>query len=169
MSRGAISEQSSVREGASYDEVYQTGHEPEEGHSRSSKRETSTRSPDEDWENYIGEEERDEGEVEGDRVTKGDEDDTDDRALEIGSLGNLESGHTRPFILSKIWTINDFLPTMKTKIFKDLRDRYQILNHILIRLPGKFEKCYWGKTADFGMYNAMLAAGLRLPLTALHL
>ena len=134
----------------------------------SSKRETSARSPDEDWENYIGEEERDEGEVEGDRVTKGDEDDTNDRALEIGSSGNLESGHTRPFILSKIWTINDFLPTMTTKIFKDLRNCYQILNHILIRLPRKFEKCYWGKMADFGMYNAMLAAGLRLPLTALH-
>ena len=134
----------------------------------SSKRETSARSPDEDWENYIGEEERDEGEVEGDRVTKGDEDDTNDRALEIGSSGNLESGHTHPFILSKIWTINDFLPTMTTKIFKDLRNCYQILNHILIRLPRKFEKCYWGKMADFGMYNAMLAAGLRLPLTALH-
>ena len=31
MSRGAISEQSLVREGVGYDEVYQIGHEPEEG------------------------------------------------------------------------------------------------------------------------------------------
>ena len=40
MSREAISEQSLVREGAGYDEVFQTGQEPEEGHSWSSKRET---------------------------------------------------------------------------------------------------------------------------------
>ena len=57
---------------------------------------------------------------------------------------------------------------MATKIFKDLRDRYQIPDHIPIHLLGKFEKCYSRKTADFGMYNAILAAGLRLPLTALH-
>ena len=136
-----------------------------------SKRETSARCPDKDGEDYIreeDEEERDKGEVEGDGVMEGDEDDMDDRALEIGSSGNLESGHTRPFILSKIWTINDFLPTMMTKIFKDLRDHYQIPDHITICLPRKFEKCYSGKTENFGMYNAMLAARLRLPLTALH-
>ena len=67
-----------------------------------------------------------------------------------------------------IWTINDFLPTMMAKIFKDLRDRYKIPDHIPIRLPRKFEKCCSGKTADFGMYNAIMAAGSRLPLTALH-
>ena len=61
-----------------------------------------------------------------------------------------------------------FLPTMTAKIFKDLRDRYQILDHIPIRLPGKFKKCYSGKTADFGMYDAILVTGLRLPLTVLH-
>ena len=61
MTRGAISEQSSVREGIGYDEVYQTGQEPKEGHSWSSERETSARSLDENGENYLGEE--DEGEV----------------------------------------------------------------------------------------------------------
>ena len=127
MSKGVISEQSSIREGAGYDEVYQTGHELKEGHSWSSERETSARSPEEDEEDYIGkedEEERDEGEVEGDGAMEGDEDDTDDRAPEIGSLGNPESGYTHPFILSKIWTVNDFLPMMTAKIFKDLRDCY---------------------------------------------
>ena len=171
MSRGAINEQSSVHEGAGYDEVYQTGHELKEGHSWSSERETSARSPEEDEEDYIGkedEEERDEGEVEGDGAMEGDEDDTDDRAPEIGSLGNPESGYTHPFILSKIWTVNDFLPMMTAKIFKDLRDCYQIPDHIPIYLPGKFEKCYSGKTANFGMYDAILATGLRLPLTSLH-
>ena len=55
-----------------------------------------------------------------------------------------------------------------TNIFENLRDRYQILDHIPIRLPGKFKKCYLGKTADVGMYDAMFTAGLRLPLTTLH-
>ena len=68
MSRGVISEQSSVREGAGYNKVYQASHEPVEGHSWSSERKTSARSPNEDREDYIGEEdeeEKDEGEVEG--------------------------------------------------------------------------------------------------------
>ena len=119
MSRGAINELSSVREGASYDEVYQIGQEPEEGHSWSLEGETSARSPDKDRENYIGkedEEEIDEGEVDGvgevdsegevedDGVKEGDEDenDMDDRTLEVGSLGNLGSGHTHPFILPQM-------------------------------------------------------------------
>ncbi|KAK9993564.1 hypothetical protein SO802_023267 [Lithocarpus litseifolius] len=73
-----------------------------------------------------------------------------------------------PFILPKIWTINDFLPKMSEKVFNNLRDRYQIPDHIPIRLPSKFEKCYSGKTADVGMYDTMFAAGPRLPLMALH-
>ena len=51
---------------------------------------------------------------------------------------------------------------MSDKVFKTLP------NDIPIRLPGEFEKCYLGKTADVGMYDAMFAARLRLPLTALH-
>ena len=57
---------------------------------------------------------------------------------------------------------------MSNKVFNTLRDHYQISNNIPIRLPGKFEKCYSGKTTDVGMYDAMFAAGLRLPLTALY-
>ena len=73
-----------------------------------------------------------------------------------------------PFILPKIWTVNDFLSTMLDKVFKTLRDRYQIPDDIPIYLRGKFEKCYLGKTVDVGMYDAMFVVGLRLPLTALH-
>ena len=68
----------------------------------------------------------------------------------------------------KMWTVNDFKPIMTTNIFKSLRDRFQIPVQIPICLLGKFEKCYSGKTADVGMYNAMFTAGLMLPLTALH-
>ena len=57
---------------------------------------------------------------------------------------------------------------MSDKIFSELRVRYQIPEHILICLPHENEKCYTGKTADVGMYDAMFVAGLRLLLTALY-
>ena len=57
---------------------------------------------------------------------------------------------------------------MSDRVFKELHTRYQIPDHIPIRLLRKNKKCYSRRTADIGMYNAMLAAGLRLPLTALH-
>ena len=57
---------------------------------------------------------------------------------------------------------------MNDKIFSELRVRYQIPEHIPIRLPYENKKCYTGRTVDAGMYDAMFAAGLRLPLTALH-
>ena len=57
---------------------------------------------------------------------------------------------------------------MSEKVFKELCTRFHIPDHISIRLPRKKQKCYTGRTADVGMYDAVLAAGLRLPLTALH-
>ena len=62
---------------------------------------------------------------------------------------------SRPFILPKIWTVNDFYPTMSQMVFNTLKDCHQIPNNIPIRLPSKFEKCYLSKTADVGMYDAM--------------
>ena len=90
---------------------------------------------------------------EGDEGEKsdGDEGDADKRTLEVGSSRSPGDGHTHPFILPKMWTVNDFLPKMTTNFFKNLRDRYQIPDHILIRLLRKFEKCYSGKTANVGM------------------
>ena len=94
MSREVISEQLSVHERASYDEVFQTGHEPEKGLSWSSDRETSTCSPDEEVESCVregGEEEEiDEGEDEGDEGEEDDEDegDADEKTLEVGSSGS---------------------------------------------------------------------------------
>ena len=57
---------------------------------------------------------------------------------------------------------------MSDRVFKELSSRYQILDHISIRLSKENKRCYSGRTADVGMYNAMFAMGLRLPLTALH-
>ena len=77
-------------------------------------------------------------------------------------------GDNRPFILPAEWAVNKFLPSMSNKIFSELRVRYQIPEHIPIRLPYENEKYYTGRTADVGMYDAMFAVGLRLPLIALY-
>ena len=108
MFREATSEQSLVREGVGYNEVFQIGYEPDEGLSWLSKRETSAHSPDKEVESYVGEggkeEEIDEGEDEGDKGEEddGDEGDANERTLEGGSSGSLGDGHTHPFILPKI-------------------------------------------------------------------
>ena len=146
MSREATSEQSSVREGAGYDEVFQW--------KVMMKRKVRKKKEKRVWmrvdeggedEEHRGEDDEDEDEGKG-----------DERASEGGSSGNPGDGHTRPFILPKIWTVNDFKPTMTTNIFKNLRDCFQIPNHISIHLLGKFEKCYSGKIADVGMMPCSL-------------
>ena len=58
----------------------------------------------------------DENEGEG-RESDGDNNDGDEEALD-STLGAL--GDDCPFILPKIWTVNDFLPTMLDKVFKSL-------------------------------------------------
>ena len=57
---------------------------------------------------------------------------------------------------------------MSGKVFRKLCVRYQIPDHIPIRLLRENERCYSKRTADVGMYDAMFAAGLRLSLMALH-
>ena len=123
-----MSEQSSVYEGASYDEVFLSGHRLEEGLFWSSKRESSTQSPIDREEDFDGDEveeiegnveDEGEGENEGEFEIEGgkDENESDGGASMEGSSGD---GHTRPFILPKIWTVNDFKPMMMANIFKNL-------------------------------------------------
>ena len=124
-----MSEQLSVCEGAGYDEVFQSGHEPEEGFSQSSEKETFaySYSLDNGVESYggEGEEEREEGDEGGEEGKDDwDEGEVDGRAFEEGSSGSPRDGHIRPFILPKMWTVNDFKPMMTTNIFKNLRDYY---------------------------------------------
>ena len=81
--REAMSKQSSVCEGAGYDEVFQSGHELEEGLSWWSEREPSTHSPDDKVESYDGGEgEEEEGEDDDDEGGEdeeyGGEDDRDE-------------------------------------------------------------------------------------------
>ena len=84
---------------------------------------------DEELESYKGEHEgvicseEDEGvmrneedEVE-ERESDGDNNDSDKEALDSTSRA---LGDDLPFILPKIWAVNDFLPTMLDKVFKTL-------------------------------------------------
>ena len=167
MSSEATIEQSSVCEGAGYDEVFGSSYEAED-FSWSSERVTSAQFPDNDVESY--DEENDEEVVNEDEVEEGDESDRDDsdgdKESYEGTLGSL--GGNCPFILPENWIINKFLPKMSDRVFKELCTRYQIPDHIPIRFSRKNERLYSGRTANVGMYDAMFTAGLRLPLTALH-
>ena len=171
-----MSEESLVREGTGYDEAFGSGDESED-FSSSLGRETSAQSLDSEEECYAEESEEVEIEVgkEGSWVDGGDahdgedgdgnEDDDGEGSSEGASVGPRDN---RPFILPANWAVNKFLPSMSDKIFSELRVRYQIPEHIPIRLPYENEKCYTGRTADVGMYDAMFAVGLRLSLTTLH-
>ena len=64
-----------------------------------------------------------------------------------------------------LWTINDFISSIKQTQFNKLREKYQILVHIPIHLPFNFEKCYYKGVDDVGVYEQMLKAGLRFPLS----
>ena len=183
MSSDAMSEESSVHEGAGYDEAFGSGVESED-FSPSSGRETSAQSLDgedecyaEDLEIEVGKESWFNGgdapdgeENDGEDSPDGDENDGDesDDGEGFSEGDSADPRDNCPFILPTEWVVNKFLPSMSDKIFSELRVRYQIPEHIPIRLPYENEKCYTGRTANVGMYDAMFAAGLRLPLTALH-
>ena len=102
--------------------------------------------------------------------TKGPEDDfiqdlDDDEPL-IQSVVGL--GGLRKFIMLPIWTINDFTFIIKESHFKTLRDKYQIPVNIPLRLPYMSEKCYYEGVEGIKVYEQMLKAGLRFPLSSLH-
>ena len=100
---------------------------------------------------------------EGERESDGD--DGDEESYE-GTSGS--PGGNCPFILPKNWTVYKYLPKMSDMVFKELRTHYQIPDYIPIRLSRKNERCYSGRIVDVGMYDVIFAAGLRLPLMALH-
>ena len=147
-----------------------SGRELEEYLSLSPEREPSTHSLVEEEEEYeedekvMGDEDEEgEGEGEGEGESEGNDEGNVDE-VECQKVGN----GSRSFIIPLIWTVNDFYLTMFPNVFNKLRNRFQIPNSIPIRLSRKHERCYFGKTADVGMYDAMFTAGLRLPLTELH-
>ena len=117
MSSDALSEESSVREGAGYDETFGSNDESED-FSPLSERETSAQSPDGEDESYAeGSEEvgvdkvgkegsRSDGGDDGDKEDgDGDEEDDGEESCEGTSIG---PGDNRPFILPAEWAVNKF-------------------------------------------------------------
>ena len=74
----------------------------------------------------------------------------------------------REFIMPPEWMVNHFVSTIKENHFKTLRENYQIPENIPIRLPYKSEKCYYDGVEGVGVYEQMLRARLRFPLSSLH-
>ena len=127
----AMSEQSSsVREGAGYDEVYPLGRGPEEGLTWSLEREPSAHSPneeeEEDYEADGGEDREEVEEGEGGEERKDKEEESDEGGHEESDepIDQTDEMDSRPFILPKIWTVNDFYPTISQRVFNTLRDRH---------------------------------------------
>ena len=149
----ALSNHSFVRDGADYDEVYSSGHKDHDNPSE--ERILSTSSPSS----------RDEG-LEKEKLEDDLLQDLDDNEPPIQSVVGPDG--LRKFIMLHIWTVNDFISTIKEPHFKTLRGKYKIPNNVPFRLPYKSEKCYYRGVEGVEVYEQMLKAGLRFPLSSLH-
>ena len=146
----ASSNQSVVRDRVDYKEVYPSGHVDQESLSEDRSLSTSSSSlTNEDIEIAKLVEVFDDGEEQTLRSV-------------IGANG------LREFIMLLEWMVNYFVSTIKENHFKTLRENYQILENIPIRLPYKSEKCYYDGVGGVGVYEQILKAGLRFPLSSLH-
>ena len=143
----ASSNQSFVRDGAGYEELYSSSCRDLDELSERSPSATSPSSKNEDMELV----EPEEGFDDGDQGIKS----------VVGADG------LREFVMLPEWTVNNFRSTIKEVHFKTLRAIYQIPDHIPIRLPYKSEKCYYDGVDDVGVYEQALKAGLRFPLNTL--
>ena len=66
------------------------------------------------------------------------------------------------------WTMHNFTSTIKEKHFNTFRANFQIPDNISICLPYVSEKCYYKGVEGVGVYEQILKAGLRFPLSTLH-
>ena len=146
----ASSNQSVVRDGVDYDEVYSSRHVDQEspGEERSLSASSSS-STNKDMEMA---------------KLEGVSDDDEEQTLRsvVGANG------LREFIMLLEWTVNNFVSTIKENHFKTLRENFQIPDNIPICLPYKLEKCYYDGVEGVKVYEQMLKAGLRFPLSSLH-
>ena len=120
----ASSNQSVVRDGLDYEEVYPSGHREQDspGDDRSPSF-SSLSSTYEDTEVVEQDEGFDDGEEQIVRFV-------------VGADG------LREFVMLPEWTVNYFSSVIKEKHFKTFRDNYQIPDSISICLPHKSERCY---------------------------
>ena len=146
----ASSNQSVVRNGVDYKEVYPSGHRDQESPSEDrTLSASSSSSTNEDVE-----------------VVDQKETSDDDKEQIVGSI--IGANGLREFVMLPEWMVNNFVSIIKGNHFKTFRDNYQIPDNIPIRLPCKSEKCYYDRVEGVGVYEHMLKAGLRFPLNSLH-
>ena len=146
----ASSNQSVVRDKVDNEEVYSSGHVDQEspGEERSLSASFSS-STNEDMEMVDPKEVSDDGKEQTLRSI-------------VGANG------LREFIILSEWTVNNFVSTIKENHFKTLRENFQIPDNIPIRLHYKSEKYYYDGVEGVGVYEQMLKAGLRFPLSSLN-
>ena len=58
---------------------------------------------------------------------------------------------------------------MTSKIFKSLRDYFQIPDHMPICLPGKFKKCYFEETEDIGVFDTIANSAVKAATNSITL
>ena len=145
----ALSNQSFVRDGAGYEELYSSGYRDPDDLSERSPSASSPSSKNEDMEVAEPKEGSDDGEEQRIKFV-------------VGTDG------LREFVMLPEWTVNFFTSTIKEAHFKTLRANYQIPDYIPIRLPYKSEKCYYKGVDGVGVYEQVLKAGLRFPLNSLR-
>ena len=145
----ASSNQSFVRDGVCYEELYLLGYRDPDDLSEKSPSASSPSSKNEDMEVAEPEEGSDDGE--------------EQRIKSVVGTDGL-----REFDMLPAWTVNSFTSTIKEAHFKTLRALYQIPEYIPICLPYKSEKCYYEGVDSVGVYEQVLKASLRFPLNSLH-
>ena len=145
----ATSNQSFVRDGTGYEELYPSGYRDPNDLSERSPSASSPSLKNEDMKLAEPEEGSDDGEKQRIKSVVG----TDE---------------LREFVMLPEWTINSFTSTIKEAHFKTLRANYQIPEYIPIRLPYKSEKCYYEGVEGVRVYKQVLKVGLRFPLNSLH-
>ena len=144
------SNQSVIRDGVDYEEVYPSSHVDQESPSEErSPSASSSSSTNEDME-----------------MAKPEEISDDDEEQTLRSI--MSTNGLKEFIMLLEWTVNNFVSTIKENHFKIFRENFQIPDNIPIRLPYKSEKCYYDGVEGVGVYEQMLKARLRFPLSSLH-
>ena len=131
----ASSNQSVVRDGTEYEEVYPSGHKDQEslGEDRSLFASSSS-SANEDTEMVEEEDSFDDG---GDQA--------------LGSVVGADG--LREFIMLPEWTVHKFRSIIKEKHFSTFRANFQIPDNIPIRLPYMSKKCYYEGIKGVGVYE----------------
>ena len=131
----ASSNQSFIRDGAGYEEVYPSGYrDPDDLSEDRSPSASSSYSKNEDMKVAEPKEGSDGGE--------------DQRIKSIIGVNGL-----RKFVMLPKWTVNAFTSTIKEPHFKTLRANNQIPDYIPNGLPYKSEKCYYEGVDGVGVYK----------------